>query len=207
MDAFEDIVRRGGAGAVEEAGRFFMGMDPVHQTLRNISRRLDGLGIPYAIVGGMAMVAHGYERTTIGVDILVTAEGLETARRSLDGRGYVPAFPGSKSLRDTDTGVRIEFLVAGGYPGDGKPKPVAFPDPGQASVEIDGIRYVNLPMLIEMKLASGMSTAGRLRDLADVQELVRTLNLGAEYADRLNPYVRDKYAELCAAVKSDPTAE
>src|SRR3989304_2144181 len=104
MDAFEDIVRRGGTAAIEEAGRFFMGMNPVHETLHKIGRRLDGLGIPYAVVGGMAMVAHGYERTTIDVDILLTPEGLETARRSLDGRGYLPAFPGSKALRDTDTG-------------------------------------------------------------------------------------------------------
>ncbi len=104
--------------------------------------------------------AHGYERTTIDVDILITAQGLEAAHHSLDGRGYLPVFPGSKSLRDTETGVRIEFLVSGGYPGDGKPKPVTFPDPSRTSVEIDGIRYANLPALIKMKLASGMTHGG-----------------------------------------------
>ena len=207
VDVFEDIVRRGGAAAIEEADRFLMGMGPVHQTLRGISRRLEDLGIPYAIVGGMAMVAHGYERTTIDVDILITREGLETARRSLEGLGYVPTFPASRSLRDTDTGVRIDFLVSGGYPGDGKPKPVVFPEPRQASVEIDGIRYVSLPRLIEMKLASGMTNPGRLRDLADVQEIIRVLNLNAEYAQQLDPYVRDKYVELWSAIRTDPTPE
>jgi hypothetical protein len=43
--------------------------------------------------------------------------------------------------RDTERGVRVEFLVAGDFPGDGGPKPVAFPDPGTCSVELDGIRY------------------------------------------------------------------
>jgi len=33
--------------------------------------------------------------------------------------------------------VRIEFLVSGQYPGDGKPKPVAFPDPADVAVKID----------------------------------------------------------------------
>ena len=207
MNAFEDIVRQGGVAAIEEAGRFFMGMDPVHQTLRIISQRLDRLGIAYAVVGGMAMVAHGYERTTIGVDILITSEGLKAARQSLEGHGYLPAFPGSTSLRDTETGVRIEFVVSGGYPGDGKPKPVAFPEPQQASVEIDGIRFVNLPGLIELKLASGMTNPGRLRDLADVQEIIRALNLPADYAGQLNPYVRDKFAELWASLQNDVAAE
>jgi hypothetical protein len=59
----------------------------------------------------------------------VTREGLQRVHESLEGRGYLPPFRGSKQLRDTDTGVRIKFLTTGDYPGDGKPKPVAFPQP------------------------------------------------------------------------------
>ena len=198
-------MRRGGDAAIRAAGRFFMRDDPVHQTLHEISRRLGDLGIPYAVVGGMALVAHGYARTTVDVDILVTPEGLDAAHRSLEGLGYVRAFSGSRSLRDTQTGVRIEFVVAGQYPGDGKPKPVAFPDPAAAATEIDGLRFVKLPALIELKLASGMTNPGRLRDLADTQELIRVLKLPADYAEQLNPYVRAKFAELWAGVQgSDP---
>ena len=46
---------------------------------------------------------------------------------------------------------------SGGFPGDGKPKPVAFPDPAGASVDIGGIRYLSLEKLVELKLASGMT--------------------------------------------------
>ena len=134
--------------------------DPVHQALREITRRLEALRIPYAIVGGMALVAHGYTRTTVDVDVLVTRDGLDLAHESLAGFGYVPPLAGSKNLRDTQTGVCIEFLVSGQYPGDGKPKPVAFPDPSAVAVEIDGIRFVALPKLIELKLASGMTNPG-----------------------------------------------
>lgn len=179
--------------------------DPVHQTLKEITRRLTELGIPHAVVGGMALVAHGYLRTTVDVDLLVTAEGLRTIHEKLDGIGYLPPFEGSKNLRDTRTGVRIEFIVTGQFPGDGKPKPVAFPDPATETVteEIDGIRYVNLPTLIELKLASGMTNPGRLRDLADVQELIRVLKLRAEFAEQLNPFVRSKFGEFFAALRTD----
>jgi hypothetical protein len=149
----------------------------------------------------MALVAHGYQRTTVDVDILVTPAGLVAAHELLDGRGYVPPFTGSKNLRAGDTKVRIEFLVAGQYPGDGKPKPVAFPDPAAVSTEIGGIRYLNLPTLIDLKLASGMTAPGRLKDLADVQELIRALALPADLADQLAPYVREKYAELWTGVQ------
>ena len=45
-------------------------------------------------------------------------------------------------------------MIAGGYPGDGKPKPVVFPDPRTVTSETDGISYVNLPTLVDLKLAS-----------------------------------------------------
>ncbi|HYF48044.1 MAG TPA: hypothetical protein VEJ63_01465 [Planctomycetota bacterium] len=203
MEAFEDKMRRGGSAAIAEASQFFMRNDPVHRTLRKIAEKLNKLQVPYAVAGGMALVAHGYDRTTVDVDILVAPAGLESIHRQLVGLGYLPPFTGSKHLRDTEHGVKIEFLVAGQFPGDGKPKPVAFPDPATLAFEKDGIRYVPLPTLCELKLASGMTNAGRLKDLADVQELIRALMLPREFADQLNPYVREKFVELWAAVSND----
>lgn len=206
MQPFEDQMRAGGESAIQLASRFFMRDDPVHESLRSITKRLADLQIPYAVVGGMALVAHGYDRTTADVDVLVSKEGLDAIHSSPDGFGYVPPSPGSRSLRDTNTGVRIEFVVSGAYPGDGKPKPIAFPPPDQVATDIDGINYFDLQTLIELKLASGMTHAGRLRDLADVQELIRALQLPAEYAGRLNPYVQDKFRELSAGVRGEPDA-
>lgn len=193
----------GGDAAIQEAARFFMRTDPVHQTLRSIARRLDELGIAYAVADGMALVAHGYDRTTVDVDVLVTPDGLDAIHQALEGRGYLPPFEGSRNLRDTQTGVRIEFIVTGQFPGDGKPKPVAFPDPDEVGQEIDGVRYVNLPMLIELKLASGMTHPGRLRDLADVQELIRVLKLSEDFAAGLDAFVREKYGELRRGASTD----
>ena len=49
-----------------------------------------------------------------------------------------------------------------------------------------------------------MTAPDRLRDLADVQELIKIRKLDAEYAERLNPYVRGKYLELLDSVASSP---
>lgn len=196
-------MRLGGAAAVKEATAFFMRDDPVHRTLTAIARRLDEAAVPYAVAGGMALVAHGYDRTTVDVDVLVTAEGLDVIQRLLVGLGYRPAFEGSrKQLRDTELGVRVEFLVAGEFPGDGRPKPVAFPDPAAVSVVVGGIRYLSLPALVELKLASGMSHPGRLKDLADVQELIRARELPLDFREELHEHVREKYSELWQAART-----
>ena len=73
------------------------------------------------------------------------------------------------------------------------PKPVAFPDPQRVSVERDGIRYLSLPALLELKLASGMSNVLRAKDLGDVVELIKLLKLPPELGEQLNPYVREKF--------------
>ena len=201
---YDDWLRRPDVDAVAAMCRFFMGDDPVHQTLRNIAAKLDELGIAYAVAGGMALGADRFVRATVDVDILVTPEGLAAVHRELEGLGYVPPFAGSKHLKDTATGVRIEFLVAGQYPGDGKPKPVAFPDPAQAGVVIDGVRYLGLPALVELKLASGMTGGvARMKDLADVVALIQALHLPLDFSQQLNPYVRPKYEELWQGLKTD----
>ena len=131
--------------------------------------------------------------------MLLTPSGLEHFRQRLVGRGYRAAFSGAeKTVRDAETGVRIEIVMTGEYPGDRLPKPVAFPDPTApgVTVEIEGIRAVTLEKLIELKLASGMSAPYRLRDLADVQDLIIRLRLPLTLADRLAPSVRAAYRDL-----------
>jgi hypothetical protein len=182
--------------AMSEGSLFFEGEGKVQKSLQRIARRLDELGIPYAVAGGMALFAHGYQRFTDDIDILMTRDDLARMHEALDGRGWIRPFSTSKNLRDAQTGVRIEFLISGGYPGDGKPKPVMFPAPTDVAVEIGGIKYVGLPAFIELKLASGMSGQNRDKDFVDVNELIRTLQLSESFASSLNPFVREKYLAL-----------
>ncbi|MDP3234654.1 MAG: hypothetical protein Q8N26_17875 [Myxococcales bacterium] len=193
--------------AADFAGRFFMGQSPVHAALEALAKLLDEEGIPYAVCGAMALNAWGYERVTNDVDVLMSREGLERFKLRALGRGYVEKFAGSKGVKDTVNGVGIDVLLEGEFPGDGKPKPVVFPNPSVA-VTRGGLRLIPLSRLVELKLASGMTAAHRLKDLADVLELVKAAKLPLELAATLDASVRVKYEELWhAAQVYDPISE
>ena len=61
---------------VENARKFFMGEADVQRALERLSRILDERGIPYAVIGALALNEWGYRRVTVGVDVLLTPEGL-----------------------------------------------------------------------------------------------------------------------------------
>ena len=73
-------------------------------------------------------------------------------------------FPGSRGLRDVENKVDIDVVLAGEFPGDGKPKPVAFPDPAEAAVPGRRVALLSLNALVELKLASGISAPHRLKN-------------------------------------------
>ncbi len=185
----------------QEIDLFFMQQGKVYTTLRTLANRLQEKNIDYAIIDGMALVFHGYVRLTQDVDVLLAPEGLEEFRRSMVGKGFVPAFTGAtRMFKDTATGVTVEIITSGEFPGDGLPKPISFPSPKEVSIVIEGIDVVNLEKLIELKLASGISAADRLKDLADIQELIRVNKLPVDLASNLNSYVRGEYLRLWHSV-------
>jgi hypothetical protein len=179
-----------------------MGEADVQKALEKLARTLDSEGIPYAIIGAMALNEYGYQRTTIDVDVLLTPAGLAALKERRLGRGYLEKFPGSRGLRDPEHGVDIDVVLTGDFPGDGKPKPIAFPDPSVTARRGARVALLPLATLLELKLASGMTAAHRLRDLADVQELIRVQTLPRSLADDLHPYVREKFLELWEAVQA-----
>ncbi|OQZ06890.1 MAG: hypothetical protein B6D36_02665 [Planctomycetes bacterium UTPLA1] len=171
----------------------------VWDTLRRLASELDRIQIPYAVVGGIALQHFGIQRSTQDVDVLVTPSHLREIHDKLIGHGYALKGEGSRHLRDEISRVRIEFLVSGEYPGDGKPKSVQFPNPETVSqLSDDGIRFVNLEKLVELKLASAKSAAHRIKDRADVLELIHFLQLPADFAERLDPYVQKEFRDLAA---------
>src|SRR5258708_6407247 len=113
MITYETQLDRDLDWAFREGSMHFEEGNAVHKSLHRIAKKLDEYGIPYALAGAMAMFFQGYRRFTDDVVILVTSEGLQKAHEQLEGLGYLPPFAGSKHLRDTATGVCIEFLITG----------------------------------------------------------------------------------------------
>lgn len=181
-----------------------MKRSPIHAAARRISETLLEMEIPFAIAGALAANVHGHVRTTQDVDILLNPDGLTRFKEAYLGRGWVEKFEGSRGLRDTVNNVNIDVLLTGEYPGDGKPKPVAFPDPVDvAQPDDEGIPIVSLVALLELKLASGMTAPHRPRDLDDVIQLIRANGLARDHQDMLNAYVRAKYDELWEAAQHE----
>jgi len=174
----------------------------LNQAIIKLSVDLKREGIEYATIGAIALNRHGYRRFTEDIDLLLTKEGLERFRERLVGLGYRPAFEGAKKKFRTSDNVPIDVIVSGEYPGDGLPKAVVFPEPSQFSVEIDGVQTISLEKLIELKLASGISAPHRLKDLADVQELIKIKHFEVSFAEKLDGSVRAKFRELLDAVTS-----
>jgi hypothetical protein len=184
------------------ADLFFMEKSPIHDAMRRLTKIFNDLKIPFAIAGAMAANAHGHKRCTADVDILIRLEDLQRFKAKHIGLGWVDKFEGSKNFRDAVNDVNIYALIAGEFPGDGRPKPVAFPIPEAVAVHLgEGIPYISLSTLLELKIACGMTTSHRPRDLDDVIQLIRANQLTLEYADQLNPYVQDKYRELWQAAQ------
>jgi hypothetical protein len=175
---------------IKDVDMFFQKNDPVHKTMRRTIKNLEKAAIPYALMGGMAVNLHGHRRTTNDVDFLLTADGLAEFKARFVPKHYdaIPQRP--RRFRDHKNQVIVDFLVTGLYPGNGRPGPISFPDPAAVCTRVEGFQVIDLPMLMELKLA-----ARRYQDFADVVSLIRAHELDESYRERLHPSVRGDYIE------------
>jgi len=153
-------------------------------------KRLNNAGISYALMGGMAVNAHKYVRTTGDVDILLTMEGFNQFKAKFVPKFYDQVSGRSRRLVDKKNSIQIDFLLTGLYPGSGKPGPISFPHPDDVSQEIKKLPVINLRTLVQLKLA-----ARRYRDFGDVVELIRFNDLDESFAEKLHKSVRGDYIE------------
>ncbi len=182
--------------ALWQGGLFFENKCEVQYSLRRLALRLNELGTNYAVVGGMALYLHGFRRYTENINILITREGLPDVHRALLGGGYRLSQVNSKNIHDTDNGVYIKFMVSD-----------EVPDPQRMAAEQDGIWLLSLAPLLNLKLISGMKGIVRMKDVSDVQEMIKLLHLPQDFAEQLSPGVRAKYDELWQSSQPDPDSQ
>jgi hypothetical protein len=174
-----------------------LGSAAVWQTAEQCSALFHGAGIPHAILGGVAVSLHGYQRNTIDVDLLIQREQSAAVKQLLLNAGFT-----SNEERREFIGVNrvpVQFLIANEPAGDDRSLGVVLPDPSLEGVatEIEGLRVLTLARLIETKLACGLGNLRRThRDLADVVELIAIHQLGSEFAAQLHKRVRAEFRKL-----------
>lgn len=146
---------------------------PLLDTLHRVDSYLKGEGIPYAVVGGMAVIRNGAPRTTLDLDLLIESSDWMKVRDSPPGFLQVEL----DSAVDRENGTEIDVL----HPGDEWEMEVPLPHPadiGEEDEELGGIFAGLLPLLIikcavyRSKLAAdGIEIASK--DLYDLSELLK----------------------------------
>lgn len=196
-----------GVSLIEELRRDQRHTMDIAKVLEDLTRRLDEEGIPFAIIGALAMRHHGYVRHTEDIDILTTPEGLDRIHERLVGRGIVPRATGlRKKLRETEHRVNIDVIKAGEHAGSNESK-LVFPDPrSDRFLVIEGQRVPDLALLIEFKLTSGIY-GSRAKDFGDVQELIKANKLKKPFARKIPVELRPKFLELLENVRLEKDLE
>jgi hypothetical protein len=195
-----DQMRANFERALVEMGQFAEGDAPPQLAAKKIAMRLEELGIPYVVAGGLAVAANGLMRTTEDVDLILTKEGLEKFKKRWLGVGWVERFKGSKGLKDAEYQLKVDILTTDEKPGDGKTCPFTFPDPETVGEPVSGIwggmRMLDLRTVIELKCASWKTAKHRGRDMDDVIRLIKIHGLARDFSAKLHPFVQDMYEEL-----------
>lgn len=175
--------------------------------LRSLKKRFDEEGIPFVVIGALAVQRHGHWRFTEDIDLLTTKEGLDRIHERFFGRGINPRAAGlRKRLRDSEREVNID-IVTSGEPAGGQGSPLIYPDPSSPwFVEHEGLRYPTLDKLIDIKLASHI-WGSRAQDFADVVRLIQVNKLDASFAEKLLVPLRPKYLEALDMARREKDIE
>ena len=83
----------------------------IAEKLKQILAALDAQAIPYAVCGGLAVVLHGYVRTTDDVDLLVLPKDIGCAKDALRAAGFAHALPEPLHFANGAFPVTVHRLV------------------------------------------------------------------------------------------------
>lgn len=158
----------------------------VLETARKVSQILRDNTVDGAVIGGVAVVLHGYIRTTKDVDVFVR-QPLEELRPLLESNQFT--FDANRREFEHD-GVPVHLV----------PADMALPAPRE-TIEREGVLTVSLIDLINLKLTSGLKSLARAQDIADVVGLIRANNLDTSLTPRLDRSVRSEFKKLVKAVR------
>ncbi len=179
-----------------------LGNETLWQVAHQCHAALGRAEVPYAVVGGVAVCLHGYQRNTVDLDLLVRAEDADATRSAMRQAGFTWSEE-AKEFR-SGSGVPVQFLIAGEPAGPHSE--VKLPDPSdrKTTVALEGLPVISLARLIELKLACGEGNLRRThKDLADVVELIAVHGLSRSFARFLHKSLRKTFRELVLRARGD----
>ena len=156
------------------------------ENLEKIFKTLNEAAVRYLVVGGMAVMAHGYLRMTRDLDLIIALDGenLVRALHVFEALGYRPnapvalmdfADPAQRRLWQDEKGMMVYQLISDDLmdcPIDiFVEEPIAFTEMYPARVEYELSDTVRIPVIGLKHLRQLKQAAGRPRDLLDLKEL------------------------------------
>lgn len=172
-----------------------LGATNLWQATVECDRVLREASIPHAIVEGVAVCLHGYQRNTVDLDVLVRRQDASEIRCALQSVGY--KWDATRKEFQNSSGVVVQFVTAGDRAGNDSL--IRLPDPSVEgiSVEIEGVSVIALPRLVETKIACGLGNIRRThKDFADVVEMIAINRLDGSFARHLDKTIRPTYRKL-----------
>jgi hypothetical protein len=174
-----------------------LGSLEVWETARRCHKVLQAARLPHALVGGLAVFLHGYQRNTVDVDILIRPEDQAEVKKAFEAAGL--QWDRDESEFRGAEAVPVHLLIAGQSASDDRSLQIRLPEPDAEAVSntMEGLSVVSLPRLIELKIASGLGNLRRThRDFADVIELILMHRLSRNFARHLHKAVRSAFRSL-----------
>ncbi len=158
----------------------------LRSVLLELHAALDAAGIEHALIGGLALAAHGAGRATVDLDFLADGERADDIAGILRGLGFEPLQRtpnvGNYASEDPARG-RVNFLFA--------QRALARAMLARAGLlEVLGttLRVAGASDLIGLEVQASSNDPRRTRqDLADVEKLLRTAEIDLE---RVREYFR-----------------
>jgi hypothetical protein len=165
------------------------------RVIRAIDSVLAAISCEAVVGGGWAVWRHGFvSRVTQDVDIVLPRDRIDEFLHAASVTGFqilshVPErWP---KIQHKETGLQVDILPEGQYPGlPPHFAPTTIPSPALLGAVGARLCYMALPQLIELKIA-----AGRLKDQADVVELIRA---NPAQADIIRAHLSGVHAQYVA---------
>lgn len=152
--------------------------------IREVTTALNDAGVPFALIGGLALASHKVVRATQDIDLLVEAGDGDRIEALLAGLGYRCVHRSSDAGNHLRADERIDLLYAS--------RPIArrlLSAATEQETSFGKLRVVSAEGLIGFKLQALVNDPRRGRDLEDIRALMRE-NRGALDLAELREYFK-----------------
>ena len=183
-----------------------LGNESLWEAAKECHAALEQAAVPHAIIGGVAVCLHGYQRNTLDLDVLIGSSAQAAVRAALETAGFQWSEQAAEFR--SPGGIPVQLLIANDRAGADSEVRLPEPSDSSAVVYLEGLPVLSLARLIESKIACGEGNLRRThKDFADVVELIAKHDLRQSFARYLHRSLRKTFRELVLRARGEKRRE